>query len=167
MKTSTKSASLGSRGLWREERGAEVVEFAFVVPLLLALLVGIVWAARAYNVHETVTRAAREGARVAVAPTCFGCGTSGAFLSSSGGCGGGDAIDTAVVSSLTASGLPCTPSVTVSVTQHSKLGDDKAGSATPWTVVTVTYPFQLVVPFTSVNLTTVNISATAQMVEEP
>jgi hypothetical protein len=53
------------------------------------------------------------------------------------------------------------------VTQHSKLGDDVAGSTTPWTVVTVTYPFQLVLPFTSVNLTTVNISATAQMVEEP
>src|SRR5579862_6687003 len=114
MRTLPKPANTSRGRLWQEERGAEVVEFAFVVPLLLSLLIGIVWAGRAYNVHETVTRAAREGARAAVAPTCFGCGSAGAFLSSSGGCGSGDVIDTAVVSSLTASGLPCTPSVTVS-----------------------------------------------------
>jgi hypothetical protein len=160
--------------VWRDERAAEIVEMAFVMPLLVTLLVGVFWAARAYNAYETVTLAAREGARVAVAPTCFGCGSNGAFLSSSGcsgtSCcqvsGSTDAIDAAVMSSLAASNL-CLSGETVAITQHSQLGDDISGSSTQWTIVTVTYPFQFLLPFTSVNMTTVHISATAQMVEEP
>jgi Flp pilus assembly protein TadG len=153
--------------LWAEERAAEVVEMAFVLPLLLTLMIGIFWAARAYNIYETITRAAREGARVAVAPTCFGCGSNGAFLTASSGCSATDAIDLAVINSMAASGMPCKTGVTVSVSQHQALGDDTAGSSTQWTVVTVKYPFQFVLPFTSVSMTTLNISTTAQMVEEP
>src|SRR5260370_8971396 len=58
------------------EHGAELVEMAFVLPLLLTLLIGVFWAARAYNIYETITRAAREGARVAVAPSCSACGNA-------------------------------------------------------------------------------------------
>ena len=55
-----------SRNLRRRgERGAELVEMAFALPILLTLLLGIIWFARAYNIYETMTRAAREGARVA------------------------------------------------------------------------------------------------------
>lgn len=45
------------------ERGAAAVEFAIVVPLLLALVLGIVEFSRIYNVQIMVTNAAREGAR--------------------------------------------------------------------------------------------------------
>ena len=48
---------------WRSERGAAAVEFALVVPVLLALLLGIVEFGRAYNVQISVTHAARETAR--------------------------------------------------------------------------------------------------------
>src|SRR5260370_41615967 len=74
---STPNKSGAFRNLRRRgEFGAELVEMAFVLPLLLTLLIGIFWAARAYNIYETITRAAREGARVAVVPTCATCGNA-------------------------------------------------------------------------------------------
>ena len=52
------------------------MEMALALPLLLTLLIGIFWGSRAYNIYETITRAAREGARVAVAPSCATCGNT-------------------------------------------------------------------------------------------
>ncbi|MCM3484471.1 TadE/TadG family type IV pilus assembly protein [Kocuria rosea] len=49
--------------LWRSERGAAAVEFALVVPILLALLLGIIEFGRAYNAQISLTHAAREAAR--------------------------------------------------------------------------------------------------------
>lgn len=49
----------------RNERGAAMVEFAIVLPLLLLLLFGIVEFGRAYNVKVQLTGAVREGARAA------------------------------------------------------------------------------------------------------
>lgn len=48
----------------RSERGSVAVEFALILPILIALLLGIVEFGRAYNAQITVTAAAREGARV-------------------------------------------------------------------------------------------------------
>jgi Flp pilus assembly protein TadG len=44
-------------------RGAVAVEFALVLPFLLALIAGIVEFAHAYNLQISVTQAAREAAR--------------------------------------------------------------------------------------------------------
>jgi Flp pilus assembly protein TadG len=46
--------------------GQALVEFALVVPFLLLLILGIVDFARAWNVYQMLTDAAREGAREAV-----------------------------------------------------------------------------------------------------
>jgi len=43
-----------------------VVEFALVVPVLMLLVVGVFEFGRAWNAHQAVTDAAREGARIAV-----------------------------------------------------------------------------------------------------
>lgn len=51
------------------EHGAEMLEFAFVFTLLAALALGIMALARAYNVYQTINRAAREGARMAALPS--------------------------------------------------------------------------------------------------
>jgi Flp pilus assembly protein TadG len=51
------------RGL-RSERGASVVEFALIVPLLVLLAIGIAEFGRAFQVQGTLTAAAREGVRV-------------------------------------------------------------------------------------------------------
>jgi hypothetical protein len=43
-----------SRWVAAEERGAELVEFAVVLPTLLMLLIGIIWPGRAFNICETI-----------------------------------------------------------------------------------------------------------------
>lgn len=48
----------------RGQHGAAAVEFALILPFLLLLIFGIVDFARAYNVHISLSGAAREGARV-------------------------------------------------------------------------------------------------------
>lgn len=47
----------------RSERGSVAVEFALILPILVAVLLGIVEFGSAYNTQITVTAAAREGAR--------------------------------------------------------------------------------------------------------
>jgi Flp pilus assembly protein TadG len=52
------------------ERGASLVEFALVLPLLLMIVLGLVSAGAAYNLKITLTHAAREAARyAAILPT--------------------------------------------------------------------------------------------------
>ncbi len=51
--------------LGRDERGAVVVEFALVLPLLVLFVFGIVEFGRAYNAKIELTSAVREGARAA------------------------------------------------------------------------------------------------------
>ncbi|MGY1610110.1 MULTISPECIES: TadE/TadG family type IV pilus assembly protein [unclassified Geodermatophilus] len=47
----------------RDERGASVVEFALILPVLLVLVLGIAEFGHAFQVQGTLTAAAREGAR--------------------------------------------------------------------------------------------------------
>jgi len=49
----------------RGERGANLVEMALVLPLLLMLLMGVVDVGRAFYSYVTLTNAVREGARFA------------------------------------------------------------------------------------------------------
>lgn len=50
------------------ERGAELVEFAIAMPLLLVMMAGIVDFALLFHSFQVTTNAAREGARLAVLP---------------------------------------------------------------------------------------------------
>jgi Flp pilus assembly protein TadG len=50
------------------ERGAELIEFALVFPLLLLLVLGMVDFGFLFQRYEVLTNAAREGARIAVLP---------------------------------------------------------------------------------------------------
>ena len=53
---------------WRSEDGAELVEFALVLPMLLLVVLGIAEFGFMFQRYEVITNAAREGARVAVLP---------------------------------------------------------------------------------------------------
>jgi Flp pilus assembly protein TadG len=53
---------------WGSERGAELIEFAIVLPILMLLVAGIFDFGMMFRTFEAVTNAAREGARVAVLP---------------------------------------------------------------------------------------------------
>lgn len=46
-----------------------MVEFALLLPVLIVLIMGVLDFARAFNVLQVVTNAAREGARAGVIPT--------------------------------------------------------------------------------------------------
>ena len=48
----------------RDERGASAVEFAFIVPLLIVLVLGIAEFGHAFQVQGTLSAAAREGVRL-------------------------------------------------------------------------------------------------------
>ena len=60
------------------DRGAAVVEFALVIPLLMALVLGIIDYGLWFNDSISVRQGVREAARKAAVQTAFpGCGTNG------------------------------------------------------------------------------------------
>lgn len=61
------------RDLARNARGAEIAETAMILPLLFVILLAIFWFGQAFRIYGTITHAAREGARAAVAPACATC----------------------------------------------------------------------------------------------
>jgi Flp pilus assembly protein TadG len=56
--------------------GAEIAETAAVLPVLFTVLLAIFFFGRAYNIYGTITQAAQQGARAAVAQTCASCGNA-------------------------------------------------------------------------------------------
>ena len=61
-------ASVTPTHRFRSERGAELIEFALAVPLLLFIIMGLVDFGFLFQRFQVVTNAAREGARIAVLP---------------------------------------------------------------------------------------------------
>jgi Flp pilus assembly protein TadG len=61
-------ASVNTARRLRSERGAELIEFALVLPLLLFIIMGLIDFGFLFQRFEVVTNAAREGARMAVLP---------------------------------------------------------------------------------------------------
>lgn len=60
----------------KQDRGAQVAEFAAVVPMLVMMIFGILWFGRAFNIYTTVNHAARNAAQAAATRTCASCGNS-------------------------------------------------------------------------------------------
>jgi Flp pilus assembly protein TadG len=104
------------------DQGAELVEFAIVLPLLLLLIAGIVDFGFLFQQYEVVTNAAREGARIAVLPEY-------ANLTAD--------VQTRVSSYVTAGGLSGTPTTTV---DWAATLPAPGGTTVPAVRVTVTYP---------------------------
>jgi len=55
-----------ARKLCKGRAGQAMVEFALVVPIFMLLVIGVIEFGRAWNLQQTITDAAREGARRAV-----------------------------------------------------------------------------------------------------
>ena len=104
----------------KRDEGQAIVEFALVAPIFLLLVFGVVEFGRAWNVYQTLTDAAREGARTAVVAN------SPVTL---------DTVAYRINTNLFAAGLD-TASATKTVTGF------RAGTGTPATV-TISYPYQL------------------------
>ena len=101
------------------EKGAELIEFALVFPLLLLVMFGIMDFGLLFQRYETVTNAAREGARIAVLP----------------GYAQAD-VQARVTQYLAASGLTSTPTFAYTAPQALNVG----GACVTITGVTVGYP---------------------------
>ena len=89
---------MNRRRLWWDTRGTGIAELAAVLPLLFMVLLIIFWFARAFNIHAAVTRAAQEGAKIAVASSCATCAAQTIAAQNT-------AIDTSVNDTLRAAGL--------------------------------------------------------------
>ena len=166
--------------------GSEVAEAALVLPIAFMVLLGIYWFGRAFNVYATINHAAREGARYAVAQGCASsCNNAPPTI---------DKIASQVGQAMQASGLDPGLAITDSVTHPACGGGNAtcaaasgsgeppiwyctnvqlvatppAGSGGPVCGVSIDfqYPFQLSLPFTSLNGQLVNLSAHVQMKTE-
>ncbi len=160
--------------------GAEIAEAALVLPLVFMMLLGIVWFGRAFNIYATISQAAQQGAILAARPSCATCGAGNPFPT-----------DVAVVGAITAvmqasnldpaqiinPGLPaptlctnppipagaCTTSSNISICRNATL-NTPVGAQTPQcgTVVSFQYPFKFYLPFTSLNLNQIVLTANAE-----
>jgi Flp pilus assembly protein TadG len=163
----------------RSVEGAEIAEAALVLPLVFMLLLGIVWFGRAFNIYSTIQQAAQQGAIVAARPTCASCGND---LS------GNVVVSNAVVSVLKASSIDpdqilatspspglltcpspaptgtCTMSNNIWVCQSVQLNFSVNATQVPQcgTVVSFQYPFKFYLPFTSLNMQSITMTARAQ-----
>src|SRR6266487_401253 len=96
-------------GRLRDDRGAVAVEFALVLIPLLLVVFGIIDFGRAYNAQQTVTQAARVGARLAtlgknsttvknaVVSAATALDVKSSDVSVSGDCSGSDVSETVKV----------------------------------------------------------------------
>jgi Flp pilus assembly protein TadG len=143
------------RRLASEARGTELLEFALVLPILVMLLLGAVWIGRAVSVYQALGRAAREGARVALASSCATCGNATNF----------GAANTAVSDALTAASLDSSDA-TISIDQIPLNPSDPVIYQSNGVKVVVGYPVQLNIPFTPWNGASITLSSTVSMRQE-
>jgi Flp pilus assembly protein TadG len=156
-----KEIASGARGtllrrLVSDKRGQELVEFALIFPILIMLLMGIFWMGRMISVYQALGFAAREGARVALAPTCASCGDTNNYA----------AAQAAVNNALTAAALKPGPAMVSFPNATPMNSGDPANYQVTEVTITVQYPVQITIPFTSLNGTTIWLSSTATMRQE-
>lgn|ERR1022692_4451003 len=161
----------------RNAEGAEIAEAALVLPVVFVFLLGIIWFGRAFNIYSTIQQAAQQGAITAARPTCATCGNT-------------FPIDGTVVKVVTAvmqaSNLdvtqiqpkaPAAPAFCKLPLPAGSCSSASAGNPTicreVWlnspgepeicgTLVSFQYPFQFYLPFTSLNLSKILLTAQAQ-----
>jgi len=144
------------------------------------MLLGIYWFGRAFNIYATINHAAREAARAGVAQTCASCG-NGSQLSSQG---------PTITNALQSSGIDpnqiqlytpatlnfcngqpqttnCTnPATYPGITFCNQVLLTPVASPDPpvcGVVVSFQYPFQMSLPFTSLNQQPITLKADVQM----
>lgn len=133
----------------RRSRGGTLLEAALTLLVLFVFLFAILEFGRAYNIYQTLTNAAREGARFAVAPC--------PALSTTAECtyGPGVVPDEAAIQSKVQTFLDSANITGASVTVAQHVAGTVNGLATEFTDVSVTAPYTfLFFPFGTINLKT-------------
>ena len=157
--------------------GAEIAEAALVLPLVFMLLLGIVWFGRAFNIYSTITQAAQQGAIFAARGTCVTCGndfpTNNEVYNHVVAVLQASSLDPNQIANSASPGLfPCPAPPGGGCTQHKNIWvcrtvqlNPTAGATQPLqcgSVVSFQYPFQGYLPFTSLNMQRIILSAQAQ-----
>jgi Flp pilus assembly protein TadG len=180
------------RGLARDTRGTEIAESAVILPLLFMVLMAIFWFGQAFRIYGTITHAAREGARSAVAPVCATCAPAGPNAPTQNAIA---AVDNALAaahlnsaqvqkpvpvpflcacgsqnSSCGGNAIPCDPSfsasnVCVQPNVQLSYSNPQGGAGTCGTSVSFgyKYPFHFSIPYTTLDLGNISLPARAQM----
>lgn len=142
------------------ERGAQILEFGLLLTVLLSLLLGIVTMARAFNIYQTITRAAREGAREAVLPTSVADGNQ--FMDSSGVSQANSAVfQNYIAPALEAANLD--PGKVAGYSEQVTWLDAGDTNQQCGVVISFQYPYSLHLPMLDSNLMTLHIPTHVQM----
>jgi len=158
--------------------GTEIVEAALVLPVVFMFLLGIVWFGRAYNIYSTITQAAQRGAILAARPTCATCGndfptnsevadavyaiTDASRLSRKLITQNPPATPPSFCLSPPAPPSGCSPTTSPITICRSVALDSPSTPGQCGVIVTFKYPFQMYLPFTSLNLQPITLTAQAQ-----
>jgi Flp pilus assembly protein TadG len=170
--------------IWQSADGSEILEAALVLPLVFMLLLGIVWFGRVFNIYSTMQQAAQQGAITAARAQCATCPPATGWNGTS--FAGDTTVENAVFSVMRASSIdtsqviafspaapqPCTLPPTAPVGGCTTTGNnmticrdvqvDVTQPAQCGTVVSFQYPFRFYLPFTSLNMQSITLTATAQ-----
>lgn len=144
---------------WREDSGAELLEAALVIPVLLMLLMAIVSFGGAYSAYQTMTRAAREGARELVLTPCAiypNCPGSNAVYTA------GDIYTDFVEPALENASLNPQKVANYSTT-YVFLDPNDPTPDICGVQISFDYPYKLSIPFTTLNLSTITLKTKVQM----
>lgn len=163
----------------RQSDGAEIAEVALVLPLVFMLLLGAVWFGRAFNIYSTIQQAAQQGAITAARSTCVTCGNVNgdtAVLNAVTAVMQSSNLDTSQIQPSASPGLlGCPPPAppgscattggNVWICRNVQL-NYTAGNPPPFplcgSAVSFQYPFQFFLPFTSLNMQQIMMTAQAQ-----
>jgi Flp pilus assembly protein TadG len=128
---------------FRSEKGAELVEFALILPLILLLCLGVIEFGRAYYTYNILSKAVRDGARYASAGMVTSTGTINSSTVT-------ETKNVVVYGNTGGTGTPKIPSLT---TTHVNVpATTVVTAAEQYVTVSVSYPyvplFKLVMPAT-------------------
>jgi hypothetical protein len=173
--------------IFADAGGSEIAEAALVLPLAFMILLGIYWFGRAFNVYATIQHAAREGARYAVASTCAICGNVPPVNSPTGINNIGSQVGQAMQASGLDPTLATAPAVSytacgggaptcqtpngsgdpqISICSNVQLvasPPTASGGPSCGVAIDFQYPYQMGLPFTSLNGAPIKLSAHVQM----
>jgi len=183
-----KRPGLQRRSEWnRGERGSEIAEAAVVLPALFLLLFSIYWFGHAFSTYGTINHAAREGARAAAVPGCANCDSTCTWLTSKLPCDTqvAAAVDNALIAGHlkpelaqpyvpSPAPIPCPGAVPAGVCSTASSGQfticrnvalDQNSSAPDicGVIVSFKYPYQLSLPFSSLNNQQILLKAEVEM----
>ena len=174
--------------LLRADRAAEIAEAAVILPALFMLLLSIYWSGRAYMIYGAINHAARAGAQTAAVPAgCANCGTSHTWAGTA--LPDDTIVAPAVNNSLLAAHLdpsqalpsmpspvpePCPGVLPVGICAQASGGQfticrnmqlNQGISSPPvcGVIVSFQYPYQFVLPFTSLNNQRILLKAQVEM----